>query len=301
VNESSAEFGNTAIPGVLGTDYTWPSPSSIDYFMGKGFNTFRVCFLMERLSPPAQGLTGSFDATYLSGLTTIVNYITNKGGYALLDPHNYLRYNGAVISDATAFSTWWTHLSAQFKTNSHVIFDLNNEPNGIDATAVYSVMQAAVNAIRASGATSQLILVEGTSWTGAWTWISSGNSAAFAGLTDPSNNIAIEMHQYLDSDGSGTSDVCVSTTIGAERLQAATAWLQQTGFKGFLGEMGAGSNPTCASAVTGAIQYMQQAGSPWIGFLWWAAGPWWGTYIYSMEPPSGAAIPTMLPVLTSFL
>jgi endoglucanase len=49
------------------------------------------------------------------------------------------------------------------------------------------------------------------------------------------NQIYSEMHQYLDSDGSGTSDVCVSTTIGAERLQAATAWLQQTGFKGFLG------------------------------------------------------------------
>lgn len=47
--------------------------------------------------------------------------------------------------------------------------------------------------------------------------------------------IDIEMHQYLDSDGSGTSDVCVSSTIGAERLQVATAWLQQYGFKGFLG------------------------------------------------------------------
>ena len=50
------------------------------------------------------------------------------------------------------------------------------------------------------------------------------------------------MHQYLDSDGSGTSGTCVSATIGAERLQAATAWLQQNNMKGFLGEMGAGSN-----------------------------------------------------------
>ena len=47
-----------------------------------------------------------------------------------------------------------------------------------------------------------------------------------------------EMHQYLDSDGSGTAETCVSTTIGAERLQAATAWLQQYGFKGFLGYAG---------------------------------------------------------------
>jgi hypothetical protein len=50
------------------------------------------------------------------------------------------------------------------------------------------------------------------------------------------------MHQYLDSDGSGTSPTCVSPTIGAERLQAATQWLQQNNLKGFLGELGAGSN-----------------------------------------------------------
>jgi endoglucanase len=30
VNESGAEFGNTKIPGTLGTDYTWPLTSSVD-------------------------------------------------------------------------------------------------------------------------------------------------------------------------------------------------------------------------------------------------------------------------------
>jgi len=294
VNESGAEFGNTVIPGVLGTDYTWPSPSSVDFFMGKGFNTFRITFLMERLSPPSTGLTGAFNAVYLSGLTTIVNYITGKGGYALIDPHNFMSYNGAVISNTAQFQTWWQNLAGEFKTNSHVIFDVMNEPNGIAATTVATLNQAAINGIRASGATTQLILAEGTSWTGAWTWASSGNAAAFTGLKDPNNNLAIEMHQYLDSDGSGTSATCVSSTIGAERLANATAWLQQNNLKGFLGEMGAGSNPTCISAVSGALCSMQQSGV-WLGALWWAAGPWWGTYYQSIEPPSGAAIASILP------
>jgi endoglucanase len=30
VNESGAEFGNTAIPGQLGKDYIWPVHSAID-------------------------------------------------------------------------------------------------------------------------------------------------------------------------------------------------------------------------------------------------------------------------------
>ncbi|EKM78803.1 hypothetical protein AGABI1DRAFT_85704 [Agaricus bisporus var. burnettii JB137-S8] len=292
VNEAGAEFGQQNIPGVLGKDYTWPSPSSIDYFVGKGFNTFRIPFLLERLAP--SGITGSFNSAYLSGLRTIVDYITSKGAHAIIDPHNFMRFNGQVITDANAFATFWTHLSSEFKSNSNVIFDLMNEPNGIDASVVYQCMQAAVNAIRDNGAT-QLIMVEGTSWTGAWTWISSGNGAAFARLTDPLDNIAIEMHQYLDSDGSGTSDQCVSSTIGGERLQAATQWLKDNNFKGFLGEMGAGSNSACINAVKSAFCTMQAAGGVWIGASWWSAGPWWADYFQSIEPPNGPSIAQVLP------
>lgn len=293
VNESGAEFGNTVIPGTLGTDYTWPSPSSVDYFISAGFNTFRIPFLMERLSPPATGLTGSFDSTYLSGLKTIVNYITGKGGFALVDPHNFMIYNGAAISSTSAFQTWWTNLSNEFKSNDHVIFDLMNEPHDIPASTVFNLMQAAVNGVRSTGA-GNLILVEGTSWTGAWTWTTSGNSDVFGAIHDPLNNTAIEMHQYLDSDGSGTSATCVSSTIGAERLAAATSWLQANNLKGFLGEIGAGSNADCISAVQGALCSMQQSGV-WLGALWWAAGPWWGDYYQSIEPPSGPAIAQILP------
>ncbi|KAF9519115.1 glycoside hydrolase family 5 protein [Hydnum rufescens UP504] len=251
VNEAGAEFSGYSWPGTLGTDYIWPSPSSIDYFVGKGFNTFRVPFLMERISPPSTGLTGPFDSTYLSGLKT--------------------------------------------KTDSKIIFDVMNEPHDIASTTVFQLNQAAINGIRASGATSQLILVEGTAYTGAWSWTTgSGNSDVFGSISDPHNNVAIEMHQYLDSDSSGTSDSCVSSTIGSERLAAATAWLKSHGLKGFLGETGGGSNDVCIAAIQGALCSMQQSGV-WIGALWWAAGPWWGSYFQSIEPPSGPAISRILP------
>ncbi|KAJ8455164.1 hypothetical protein ONZ45_g10336 [Pleurotus djamor] len=296
VNQSCAEFGENNIPGVLGTDYTWPSPSSIDFFVSKGFNSFRVPFKLERLSPPAAGLTSAnFDSAYLNSLKSTVSYITSKGAFAIIEPHNYARYNGAVITSTSAFATFWGNLANQFKTNNNVVFDIINEPYGIPASDAFALNQAAVNAIRAAGATTQLILVEGTAWTGAWTWSSSGNADAFVALTDPNNNIAIEMHQYLDSDGSGTSPTCVSSTIGVERLQAATAWLQQHGFKGFLGEIGAGSNDVCIAAVKGALQHLQSSNGVWLGALWWAAGPWWGDYFQSIEPPSGAAVSRILP------
>ncbi|PFH53034.1 glycoside hydrolase family 5 protein [Amanita thiersii Skay4041] len=295
VNQSGAEFGNQNIPGQLGKDYTWPSPSSIDFFISQGFNTFRIPFQQERMSPPTTGgLTGSFNQTYLSGLKTIVSYITGKGAYAAIEPHNFMRFNGAIITSVSDFSNWWSKLATEFKSNSHVIFDLMNEPFGIDASTVFNLNQGAVNAIRAAGATTQMILVEGTSWTGAWTWTTSGNSQVFGNIRDPNNNVAIQMHQYLDQDGSGTSDICVSSTIGVERLQAATQWLKDHNLKGFLGEIGAGSNSQCIAAVKGALCSMQQSGV-WIGALWWAAGPWWGDYFQSIEPPNGTAIAEILP------
>jgi endoglucanase len=179
---------------------TWPSPSSIDFFMGNGFNTFRIPFLMERLSPLSSGLGGSFNQAYLNGLKTIVSYITGKGGFALVDPHNFMRYNNAVISSTTDFGNWWKALAAEFVSDSHVIFDVMNEPHDIDATVVAALNQAAINGIRAAGAKSQLILVEGTSYTGAWTWTSSGNAAAFANITDPNHNFAIGESDFTDDD-----------------------------------------------------------------------------------------------------
>lgn len=103
--------------------------------------------------------------------------------------------------------------------------------------------------------------------------VSSGTSDGMAKLTDPSNKIIYEMHQYLDSDGSGTSTACVSTTIGKERLEAATAWLKANGKKAILGETAGGANAQCIAALQGMLAYMGDNSDVWTGWLWWGAGP----------------------------
>lgn len=124
---------------------------------------------MERLIPSS--LTGSIDSTYSSGLTNYVNYITNTAGaYAVVDPHNYARYYGNIISDYAGFKAWWTTTAALFASNSKVIFDCNNEPHDMGNVSTTMLMQACIDGVRAAGATSQYIFVEGTSWSGAWTW-----------------------------------------------------------------------------------------------------------------------------------
>lgn len=68
-NESGAEFGETKLPGVLGTDYIWPDASTIKTLHDAGMNIFRVAFRMERLIP--NQMTGTPDATYLNDLKAV--------------------------------------------------------------------------------------------------------------------------------------------------------------------------------------------------------------------------------------
>jgi len=298
VNESGAEFGNTVIPGELGKDYTWPSQSSIDYFLANGFNTFRIPTLMERIAPPETGLSdgGGFNETYLAGLYGLVDYIVANGGYAIVDVHNYGRYNGSIIEDVTGFGNFWQFLSQELAFSPNIIFDLMNEFHDMDQTLVWQLNQAGISAIRSNGLTN-LILVEGNSYTGAWTWVEV-NADTLQYLFDPINNFAFEMHQYLDSDGSGTSVVCVNNTIGVDRVTEATEWCQSGPYNCFLGEFAGGDDPICTEAISGMLCYLKENG--WLGALWWGAGPWWGDYIYSIEPPSGTELSVIVPLLEEF-
>jgi endoglucanase len=248
-------------------------------------NTFRVSFSMERLA--INSLTDAFESRYLANLTETINHITSLGAYAVLDPHNYGRYKGSVITNVNAFGTFWERLATAFKSNSRVVFDTNNEYNSMDQQLVFNLNQAAIDAIRRVGATSQWIWVEGNAWTGAWSWVNTNDN--MKGLTDPQNKLVYEMHQYLDSDKSGTHPECVSSTIGVDSVKEATQWLRQNGKVGVIGEFAGGPNEVCKAAVSGLLQYLKANSDVWTGALWWAAGPWWDTYMFSYEPPTGTS------------
>jgi endoglucanase len=83
---------------------------------------------MERLTP--NKLDGAFDPLYLGNLTQQINHITGKGKYAMIQPHNYGRFYGEIITDTTGFKTWWKNVAAQYKDNALVVFDTNNEFHG---------------------------------------------------------------------------------------------------------------------------------------------------------------------------
>lgn len=66
----------------------------------------------------------------------------------------------------------------------------------------------------------------------------------------------LRTYRYLDTDGSGTSPICVSATVGSERLVAATKWLRDNKKIGLIGEFAGGVNAQCQAAITDMLKYM---------------------------------------------
>jgi endoglucanase len=315
VNLASADFGvnsdgTGSLPGTFGSTYTYPDPAyvsgySAQYFVNKGMTTFRLPFRWERLQ---RTRGAAFDSAELTRLTTTVNRLTGMGAVVLLDPHNYARYGTALIGSSTVsnadFADFWSRLATQFKGNSRVLFGLMNEPYDLPTEQWVSAANAAIAAIRATGATN-LILVPGNAWTGAhsWTqsWYGTPNSTALLAIKDPGNNVAFEVHQYLDSGYSGSSDTCVSTTVGPTVMAGFTQWLRANGKKGFLGEFAGGNNSTCLAALDTMLGYLDQNSDVYLGWTYWAGGPWWGSAWTSIEPTSTGQDKAQLAVLVKHL
>jgi aryl-phospho-beta-D-glucosidase BglC (GH1 family) len=295
VNLAGAEFDPKNVPGVFGTNYTYPTYSEIDYYAGKGMDVLRLPFLWERMQHIQ---LGPLDAAELGRLDDAVNYAAGKGLKIEIEAHNYGYGFGALIGSAqtpnSSFADFWGKLAFHYKSNPDIIFGLMNEPHEQSASAWLGSTNAAISAIRSTGAAQQ-ILVQGSYWDGAWTWTTTDNAAVIGtGVQDPAHNFAFEVHQYLDADGSGTHAGVVSATIGVERLTAITQWAETTGSRLFLGEVGVASDPTSLTALDEMLSYMQQHTGAWQGVTYWAGGPWWpANYIFLIEPQNGVDTPQM--------
>ncbi len=292
VNLAVAEFGKG---DELGKTYAYPGTAEFAYFHSKGMRVVRIPFLWERVQPVVRGDLRPADVAELDRCVAQANQL---GLAVLLDVHNY---GGRTVAgkhcfvgmdaelSGADFNDLWVRLAKRYQDRPLVWFGLMNEPHQHSAQLNAQLMQAAVDAIRATGARN-LITVPGTAYTGAHSWISSGNAAAFETFKDPGDNVVFEVHQYLDQDHSGSHAEAVPGA-GAKRLTAFTAWAKAHHVRALLGETGWSQQPAAMQEGEAELAAMDHDRDVWLGFTYWAAGPWWGTYMYSLEPefPKGGA------------
>ncbi len=95
------------------------------------------------------------DAFYNTFLRPIVNYCGQKGLYVIIDWHEV----GNTNDDAADTSAFWAYMAQKFASDSHVLFEIFNEPNNQgDWTSARGDMQSWVDIIR-NDAPNNLILV----------------------------------------------------------------------------------------------------------------------------------------------
>jgi endoglucanase len=291
INLSGAEYGER--DGVLGTNYTYPSEKTVEYFASKGMNVVRLPFKWERLQPV---LNQPLDETELQNLKDAVELIGENGMAVILDPHNFGYYDKNQVTKAPAtdlaFGDFWARLAVEFANQDGVLFGLMNEPHDIKATDWLGAANAAIQSIRTVGARN-MILVPGTLWSGAWTWDSDrlgggSNAEVMLGIKDPLNHYAYEFHQYLDSDSSGTHATCEGADQAREGLSKVTAWLRKNKKLGFLGEFGAAANDPCLNGLKQVTNLMTENSDVWLGSTYWAAGDWWpADEPFNVQPRAG--------------
>jgi endoglucanase len=289
VNISGAEWGESNIPGTVGVHYIYPTTAELDYFKAKGMNIVRVPFLWERMQPTA---SGPLDPNEAGRMDAVVSGATARGLYIVLDCHNYGAYRQVTVGvpgghSNAMFADLWTRLAQRYGANPNVIFGLMNEPIGSSMTSTtwLASAQAGINAIRAVGVRN-LILVPSTYWGHPVNFVEL-NASVMINVTDPANNYAYDVHQYLDYDGSGRHTDVLSPSDSVATLSTFTSWLRANHRTGFLSEIGVPASSEAQASLGAMLQYMHSNKDVWTGYTYWSAGPWWQNYIFGVEPVNG--------------
>ena len=126
---------NTSNPS-SGQDYLFVSHQDIDYIKSKGMNFIRLLFSWEGMQNTLNGPLSTNN--YANDLIDCVNYATSKGMYVLIEPHGAISddfgaYRGNKVGSTqvpdSAFADFWGKMAALYKSNSHVLIGLSNEPH----------------------------------------------------------------------------------------------------------------------------------------------------------------------------
>lgn len=209
---------------------------------------------------PGDGLNATYFAKYDAFVQKVLKASTSP--YVILDLHNYGRWEGAVVGSGgpttEQFAALWTVLATKYASTDKIMFGLMNEPHDMPIEDFQPSLQAAVDAIRAAGAKTQYILLPGTDWTHASSYISM-NKATLTAITDPAggtDRLVMDFHQYLDQDGSGTNKDCTTDHVSTV-WEPVAADLRASKRQAIITEIGAASDGG-KSAVRSKLAWVDQ-------------------------------------------
>lgn len=316
--------GENQYPASSQYNYIYPQNSELDYFAAKGFGLIRMPLSARRLQPASYGpldpadrtdepaISGSTPGTQVNlvNIKRVLDYAFTKGMYVVFDPHDYgyiadtktktNRLIGRDPEGTAQFCDLWTRIATKFMHYPNAIFGLMNEPHDQTAAEWFTGATAAINAI-AAVTKLQWVLIPGTSWSGGHSWVQSGNAAAWAGYKPPAGlKTAFDLHQYLDSDSSGSHAVC--SFDAAASMVGATTWARTNSVKLFVGEVGWSQDASCPPLASSFMAYLKANKDVYLGWSYWVGGSaaFYGSYMFTAQPINGVDQP-QIGILTANL
>ena len=297
VNFAGAEDNPDRPRARLGFDYVYPTEAEIAWAASHGMTAIRLPVEWSRLQP---ALEAPLDPAEMGRVLAVVRMADAHGIRVVLDLHDYGSWRGLEVGSTAlsdrVFADSWRRIAIVARGQPGMVLGLMNEPHTMPAARWEASAQAALDAISATGARN-LVLIPGAGWDGAHSWTEGGsgsNAAAMERLLVPQGgHAAFEFHQYFDRDHSGTKPDCLAPAEAVKTLEGATAWLAAGRRQGFLGEFGTAGTTECLATLDAVLSFLDAHQAEWIGWTYWAAGRWWGNYMFSVEPQDGKEKPQM--------
>ncbi|GAB7359867.1 hypothetical protein MBLNU230_g7395t1 [Neophaeotheca triangularis] len=279
--DGSCSVSGIVDPGQEGID-------QMNHFVNDlGLNTFRLPVSWQYLVN--DNLGGDIDSTNFDNYDTLMQGCLDVAELCIIDIHNYARWNGEIIGQGgpsnEQFASFWSQLAENYADNDKVAFGVMNEPHDVDLADWADTVQAAVTAIREAGASTNKILLPGNNWSHASTALSDGSAEALNSITNvdgSKDNLIFDVHQYLDSDGSGTSTEC--STDHADDFAELGDWLRDNNRQAILTETGGGNTDSCERDVCSMLDQLNSYSDVYLGWTGWAAGQFDSSYELSETP-----------------
>lgn len=239
--------------------------------------------------------------------------------------------DGTINVNFNDYINVWSSLISVMQSDpkinmNYIMLDLMNEPVLPIDTAdpdgsgspIFNIQAKLINSLRSQNNFQGYILVSGNNFTGLHSWTTEPaytqdgiyytnadlfSQAAFAAAGVDTSKVLINVHQYFDSNYSGTLSTCLQdlSTTGPNgfNLDAFVQYLNQNQLNAIVTEIGTPGGSTapdgqvsCQGILSGFLQYLKDNSANvnpygFVGWTAWSTGHGWGNdYLLLVSPSS---------------
>lgn len=276
----------------LGSNYVYPSTAEIALALEYGMEVMRMPYRFYRMvrpdgtiDPNIQKLVGAIDTALAGGAKKVIVSEHGYGNGAIPTPGVANKFQSLTVEQVPSLVAAFTEVFGKFMEDERFVPSFVNEPQYIDGDW-WETGQAFITEMRRVGWKFDLV-ISSSGWAGLHSF-SEARAEQAAGLQDPLNRTIIDVHQYFDSDKSGTDyKEVMGTDTSAELLtvERAKAWIERElqpgvdfararGLRFLVGELGLPDTEAGKVAMTEVLAWMHANSDVIVMATWWVLSTW---------------------------